>query len=122
MPIYTVLLLIAVGLAAGILGGTLGVGGGIIVIPALVFLFGFSQHDAQGTTLAFMLPPVTLLATWNYWKNGNVDWRFALILSATFMVGAFLGSKLAIELPDKILKKIFGILLLFVAIKMIFSK
>ena len=122
MAISQIMLIIVVGLAAGLLGGTFGVGGGIIVIPALIFLFGFSQHQAQGTTLAFMLPPVTVLATWNYWRNGYVNWRYALILSAAFLIGAFLGSILAEHLPDKILKRIFGILLLFMAIKMIFSK
>ncbi len=122
MAAHQIILLIVVGLTAGLLGGTLGVGGGVIVIPALVFLFGFSQHDAQGTTLAFMLPPVTILATWNYWKNGNVNWRYALILSLTFLIGAFIGSKLAVEIPDKVLKKMFGLLLLFFALKMIFSK
>lgn len=122
MAAHQIILLIVVGLTAGLLGGTLGVGGGVIVIPALVFLFGFSQHDAQGTTLAFMLPPVTLLATWNYWKNGNVNWRYALVLSLTFFIGAFIGSKLAVQIPDKVLKKMFGVLLLFFAIKMIFSK
>lgn len=122
MAVHQIILLVVLGLSAGLLGGTLGVGGGVIVIPALIFLFGFSQHDAQGTTLAFMLPPVTILATWNYWKNGNVNWRFALILSVTFLIGAFIGSKIAVELPDKVLKKMFGLLLLFFALKMIFSK
>ncbi len=122
MTLLQLLLLILVGLAAGLLGGTLGVGGGIIVIPALVFLFGFSQHTAQGTTLAFMLPPVTFLATWNYWKHGQVKWQYALILSLTFLIGAYVGSNFVMEIPDKVLKKVIGILLLFVAIKMIFSK
>jgi uncharacterized membrane protein YfcA len=122
MAAHQIILLIIVGLSAGLLGGTLGVGGGIIVIPALVFLFGFSQHTAQGTTLAFMLPPVTFLATWNYWRNGHVNWRYALILSLTFLIGAFIGSKLAMEIPDKVLKKMFGFLLLFFALKMIFAK
>ncbi|WP_163718189.1 sulfite exporter TauE/SafE family protein [Mangrovibacterium lignilyticum] len=122
MTIIQILLLIMVGLAAGLLGGTLGVGGGIVVIPALIFLFGLSQHTAQGTTLAFMLPPVTFLATWTYWKNGNVNWRYALILSVTFLVGAYLGSIWAAHIPDKILRKAFGVLLLFIALKIIFSK
>ena len=122
MTVAQITLIILVGLSAGLLGGTLGVGGGIVVIPALIFLFGFSQHAAQGTTLAFMLPPVTILATWNYWKNGHVDWRYALILSVTFLIGAYLGSMLVENIPDKVLKKLFGVLLLFMAIKMIFSK
>lgn len=122
MTLLQLFLLILVGLAAGLLGGTLGVGGGIIVIPALVFLFGFSQHAAQGTTLAFMLPPVTILATWNYWKNGQVKWQYALILSVTFLIGAYIGSSYVMNIPDKVLKKFFGILLLFMALKMIFSK
>ncbi len=122
MTVTQFLILLLIGLAAGLLGGTLGVGGGIIVIPSLVLLFGFSQHMAQGTTLAFMLPPVTLLATWNYWKNGNVDWKVALILSVMFMIGAYFGSKLAIQLPVKTLKRIFGLLLLVLAIRMIITK
>ncbi|WP_372776271.1 sulfite exporter TauE/SafE family protein [Mangrovibacterium sp.] len=122
MTAIQITLLIIVGLAAGLMGGTLGVGGGIVVIPTLIFIFGFSQHMAQGTSLAFMLPPVTILATWNYWKNGAVNWRYALILSVTFLVGAYLGSILAVHIPDRILKKVFGVLLLFMAFKMIFSK
>jgi len=122
MTVSQIIMLVLVGLSAGLLGGTLGVGGGIIVIPALVFLFGFNQHDAQGTSLAFMLPPITILATWNYWKQGHVKWQYALTLSLTFLIGAYLGSILAVDIPDKILKKFFGVLLLFLAIKMIFSK
>lgn len=122
MTAAQIILIVLVGLSAGLLGGTLGVGGGIVVIPALIFLFGFNQHAAQGTTLAFMLPPVTILATWNYWKNGHVEWRYALILSLTFLIGAYLGSIFVENIPDKILKKFFGVLLLFMAMKMIFSK
>ncbi len=122
MTLTQFLILIIIGLAAGFFGGTLGLGGGIIVIPALVLILGFSQHMAQGTALAFMLPPVTLLATLNYWKNGYVNWKMALVLSVTFFIGAYLGSAFAIQLPDKILKKIFSVLLLIVAIKIFFSK
>ena len=122
MAISQIIILIIVGLAAGLLGGTLGVGGGVVVIPALILIFGFSQHSAQGTALAFMLPPVTLLATINYWKNGYVDWKVALILSAMFFIGAYFGSMLSINLPERILKKIFGIFLVLIALRMIFSK
>ena len=116
------IILIIAGLLAGLLGGTLGVGGGIIVIPTLVLILGFSQHNAQGTALAFMLPPVTLLATLNYWKEGYVNWKFALILSLTFFIGAYLGSMISFNLPEKILRKVFGVFIIAVALKMIFSK
>ena len=122
MAISQIIILIVVGLAAGLLGGTLGVGGGVIVIPALVLFLGFSQHSAQGTAMAFMLPPVTLLATINYWKNGYVDWKVALILSAMFFIGAYFGSMLSVNLSERILKKIFGVFLILIALRMIFSK
>ena len=122
MTAIQIITIILIGLAAGLLGGTLGVGGAIVVIPSLILLLGFSQHQAQGTALAFMLPPVTLLATINYWKAGFVNWKIALILSLMFFIGAYFGSLLSIQMPDKILKKIFGIFMLFVALKIIFSK
>ncbi len=104
------------------LAGIFGVGGAIIVIPALVFILGLSQHEAQGTSLAFMLPPVGILATWNYWKSGYVNWKIALVLSLTFVVGAYLGSHLSINISDRTLRRLFGGLLILVALKMIFSK
>jgi len=122
MSITQLVILIIVGLLAGLLGGTLGVGGAIIVIPSLVLIFGFSQHQAQGTALAFMLPPVTLLATLNYWKQGYVNWKFALILSLTFFIGAYLGSMISFSVPEKILKKVFAGFIIVVALKMMFSK
>lgn len=122
MTLVQVITIIIIGLAAGFSGGILGVGGAIVVIPSLILILGFSQHQAQGTALAFMLPPVTLLATINYWKAGYVNWKVALILSVTFFVGAYFGSMLSIQLPAKVLKKIFGIFMLFVALKIIFSK
>jgi uncharacterized protein len=122
MSFAHLIILIIVGILSGLLAGVFGVGGAIIVIPALVFILGFSQHDAQGTSLAFMLPPVGILATWNYWKAGHVNWKIALILSLTFVVGSFLGSHFSINLSDKLLRRLFGILMILVAIKMIFSK
>jgi uncharacterized membrane protein YfcA len=122
MSVYQLIILIIIGLLSGLLAGVFGVGGAIIVIPALVFILGLTQHQAQGTSLAFMLPPVGILATWNYWKAGYVNWKFALILSLTFVVGAYLGSQFSVNISDKILQKIFGVLLLAIAIKMIFSK
>ncbi|HSO88386.1 MAG TPA: sulfite exporter TauE/SafE family protein [Draconibacterium sp.] len=122
MSVAHLIILIIVGILSGLLAGVFGVGGAIIVIPALVFILGFSQHEAQGTSLAFMLPPVGILATWNYWKAGQVNWKIALILSLTFVVGSYLGSHFSINMSDKLLRRLFGILMILVAIKMIFSK
>lgn len=122
MSVAHLITLIMVGILSGVLAGIFGVGGAIIVIPALVFILGFSQHDAQGTSLAFMLPPVGILATWNYWKEGHVNWKIALILSLTFVVGSYLGSHFSVNMSDKLLRRLFGVLMILVAIKMIFSK
>jgi len=104
------------------MAGMLGIGGAIIMIPALVFLMGLSQTTAQGTSLAVMLPPIGIFAAYNYWKAGEVNIKFALILAVTFIVGSYFGSKWALNLPQALLKKIFGILLLLVAAKMLLSK
>ena len=122
MTTIQIVILIIVGILSGVLAGVFGVGGAIFVIPALVFILGMNQHEAQGTSLAFMLPPVGILATWNYWKAGNVNWKVALILSLTFVVGAYLGSHISINIPDKILRRLFGGLMILIALKMIFSK
>lgn len=122
MSVTQIILLAVIGLIAGIFSGSLGVGGAIIVIPALVFFLALSQHQAQGTSLAFMIPPVTLLAVINYWKQGYVNWKFAIILALMFFIGAYIGSTISVSIPEKVLKKIFGALLFFVAIKMIISK
>lgn len=122
MSLVQIILLVIIGLLSGMLAGVFGVGGAILVIPALVFILGLSQHQAQGTSLAFMIPPVGILAAWNYWKAGYVNWKFALILSLTFVVGAYLGSVFSLKISDKMLQRIFGVLLLFVAVKMIISK
>ena len=100
MSLLHLIILIIVGLLSGVLAGFFGVGGAIIVIPALIFILGLSQHEAQGTSLAFMLPPVGILATWNYWKAGHVNWKFALVLSLTFVVGAYIGSHFSVNISD----------------------
>jgi uncharacterized protein len=122
MDIYSFLMLILIGLIAGLLGGLLGLGGGIIMIPAMVFLLGFSQHEAIGTSLAVMLPPIGMFAAYNYYKAGEVNLKYALIIAVAFMAGSWLSSKFAVSIPDNILKKIFSILLVLVAAKMFFSK
>ena len=121
MQMNELILLLIIGFIAGILGGMFGIGGGIVVIPALVFFMGFSQHEAQGTDLAFMLAPIGILATMNYYKKGFVNIKFAVILMISFVVGAYLGSMITMHIPDKILKKLFGIVLLYVSYKMIFK-
>jgi len=122
MSMNELFILLAIGLAAGFLSGSMGVGGGVVIVPALVFLMGFSLHQAQGTSLALMTIPVMFVATSNFYKEGFVDIKVALILAATFVVGGYLGSKFSIMMPDKIMKKAFGIFMIVVALKMIFSK
>ena len=122
MSISVLLLLLAIGIVTGIMAGMLGIGGAIIMIPALAFFLGFSQQAAQGTSLAVMLPPIGILAAYNYYKAGQVNIKFALILAVAFIVGSYFGSKLALNIPQTVLKKIFGLLLLVVAAKMLFSK
>lgn len=115
-------LFIAVGLAAGILSGLVGIGGGILVVPALVFFFGFTQHQAQGTTLAMMVPPIGILAAWAYYNQGFVDVKAAALLCAGFLLGGWLGGKVAVTLSTPALTRAFGAVLLVVSIRMLFSK
>jgi len=122
MSTSMILILVVIGIITGVMAGMLGIGGAIIMIPALVFLLGISQQTAQGTSLAVMLPPVGIIAAYNYYKAGHVNIKFAIILAVFFLVGSYFGSKLALTLPQNVLKKIFGILLLLVAAKMLFSK
>jgi len=122
MTISTILILILIGLLAGILSGIVGIGGGLLMIPMLIFFLGISQHSAQGTSLAVMLPPIGILAAMNYYKAGFVEWKFALIIATTFIIGGYFGAKFAVSLSPTVLKKIFGAILLVAAIKMIFGK
>jgi len=122
MDAYTLFILVLIGFMAGILGGLLGLGGGIIIIPALVFLLGFTQHQSIGTSVAVMLPPIGIFAAFNYYKAGYVNLKYALIIAVAFMAGSWLSSKLAVNMSETTLKKIFSFLLLIMAIKMFFSK
>lgn len=117
-----ILIFISIGLIAGVLSGLIGIGGGIIIVPALVLLLGFSQHQAQGTTLALMVPPVGILAAWTYYKNGHVDLKVAALMCIGFFIGGLIGAKIANVIPGVHLEKIFGVALLLVAIKMIFFR
>lgn len=122
MDTMTIISLVVIGLLAGFLSGTMGIGGSVVMIPLLILWVGFTQHQAQGTSLAVLSVPVTLLAAFNYYKAGHVNWKFAAIIAITFILGGYLGSKLAISVNQSILKKIFGGVLLLVALKMIFGK
>ena len=122
MATSMVLTLIVIGIITGVMAGMLGIGGAIIMIPALVYFMAFSQQMAQGTSLAVMLPPIGIIAAYNYYKAGQVDIKFAIILAVCFLVGSYFGSKLALSLPQPVLRKIFGVLLLLVAAKMLLSK
>jgi uncharacterized membrane protein YfcA len=117
-----IFLYILLGVVAGIFSGLIGIGGGIIIVPALVLLFGLSQHTAQGTTLALMVPPIGLLAAWAYYKQGFVDLKIAAFVCLGFFLGGFLGAKFALGTPETILKKTFGAVLLLVSLKMILGK
>lgn len=110
------------GLIAGIFSGLIGIGGGTIIVPALVFLFGFSQHQAQGTTLALLVPPIGLLAAYTYYQKGFVDLKVASLICIGFFFGGLLGAKLATKLSNVTLERIFGIALLFIAVKMVLAK
>ncbi|WP_027392047.1 sulfite exporter TauE/SafE family protein [Aquimarina latercula] len=122
MDTMTIISLVVIGLLAGFLSGTMGIGGSVVMIPLLILWVGFTQHQAQGTSLAVLSVPVTLLAAFNYYKEGHVNWKFAAIMAITFIIGGYLGSKFAVSLNQTTLKKIFGGILLLVALKMIFGK
>lgn len=118
----TVIIILIIGIFAGIFSGFIGIGGGLIVVPCLVYFLGLSQHAAQGTSLAMMLPPIGFMAVYNYYKVGQVDFKVAAILCISFVVGSFFGSKLAISLTPDQLKKGFGIIIILLGIKMVFWK
>lgn len=116
------LLFLLLGLVAGVFSGLIGVGGAIIIIPSLVILFGLSQHTAQGTTLALMVPPIGLLAAWTYYRQGFVDLKVAGLICLGFFVGGLVGAKFATEISEQVLRKVFGVVLLLASVKMIFGK
>ena len=120
MTTATVLILLAIGLFSGILGGMVGIGGGIIIVPALIYFLGFSQLNAQGTSLALIMFPVGILGVLQYYKQGHVDFNIVLILAVGFVLGSFLGSKISLSISQEIVKRIFAILLLVIASKMLF--
>ena len=122
MSVSTFIILIIIGLLAGILSGLVGVGGGILMIPLLIIFLGLTQHQAQGTALFAMLPPIGILAAFNYYKEGFVKWEYAIIIAFSFVIGGYLGSKLSLSLPPQMVRRIFGVIMLIGAIKLISLK
>ncbi|MGZ3885054.1 MAG: sulfite exporter TauE/SafE family protein [Bacteroidia bacterium] len=118
----SVIILLVLGLAAGFLSGLVGIGGGIIMVPVLIYFLSFTQHQAQGTTLFMFLLPTGILAVMNYYKAGYVDIKAACIVAITFVIGGYFGSKLAISLDQKTIKQVFGVLIIILGIKMVFWK
>ncbi len=122
MSVGTLIALIIVGVITGAISGILGIGGGIIMVPAMVYILGFSQQQSVATSLAVMLPPVSIFAVINYYKAGFVDVKSALVIVCAFLIGSYFSSKIAINLPESAIKKGFAVLLVIVAIKMFFGK
>ncbi len=121
MPIQTLLILLGIGLSAGALGGILGIGGGLIMIPGLVLLVGLDQHTAIGTSLAVMLPPIGIAAAYNYYKQDAVNLPYALIIAAAFIVGSYFSSKIALVMPELWVRRFFSVVLIAMAVRMFFS-
>jgi len=117
-----IIILLCIGLAAGLTSGILGIGGGIIVIPALVYLLNYSQKAAQGTSLGLLLLPIGLLAVINYYNAGFVNLKAVGLMVITFVIGSYISSKIAVALPENIIKKTFAVFLLIYAIKLFTEK
>jgi uncharacterized membrane protein YfcA len=113
---------LVLGLAAGILSGLIGIGGGVIIVPALIFLFGMSQHTAQGTTVAMLVPPVGVLAALVYYRQGFVNVPAAALLATGFFLGSMGGAKIAVSMSASVLEKVFGVVIVLIGLKMIFGR
>ncbi len=120
MSVQTIMILILIGLAAGMLSGMIGVGGGIVIVPALVYFLALSQKDAQGTSLGLLLLPVGILGVIQYYKQGHVDLKVVVVLAIGFTLGSYFGSKISLSLSDDKVKRMFAIVIMLVAIKMLF--
>jgi uncharacterized protein len=115
------LILLLIGLFAGILSGFVGVGGGVLIVPALVFFLGLSQHEAQGTSLFVLAMPVVILAVLNYAKSNNVNWTYGAVIATTFVIGGYFGSKLSLKLSPGLVKFVFGLIMAYVSIRLVIS-
>ena len=121
MTPQTIIILLTIGIFAGMMSGFIGVGGGIIIVPALVYFMGLTQHQAQGTSLLLMLPPIGILAVINYAKAGNINWWYGGIIALAFIIGGYFGSKISLKLHPGVVKLVFGIIMIYVSFKMIIS-
>ncbi|MFN3917326.1 MAG: sulfite exporter TauE/SafE family protein [Flavobacteriales bacterium] len=121
MDINQIIILCVIGFIAGVMSGFVGIGGGIIIVPALIYFLGIGQHEAQGTSLAMMLPPIGILAAMNYYQQGKMNITYAVVLCITFVVGGYFGSKLSLKMSPLLIKFIFGIIMLYASFKMIIS-
>lgn len=122
MTATTIIILLFIGLAAGFMSGMVGIGGGVVIVPMLVYFLAFDQKMAQGTTLFMFMFPIGILGVINYYKNGSIDIKTALVIMSTFIIGAYFGSKAALKFDQDTLKKIFGIFLAMVSLKLIMGK
>lgn len=121
ITMQTLLILILIGMAAGFLGGLVGIGGGVLIVPALVLILGLSQHKAQGISLAMILFPVGILGVINYYKKGYVDFKYAGLLAVGFLIGSYVGSKFSLSLPQETVKKVFAVVMILLALKLLFT-
>ncbi len=121
MDLTTFLILMVIGLLAGVVSGFIGVGGGIVVVPMLIFFLGLTQHQAQGTSLALMLPPIGILACYNYYSTGNLNVSYAVVIALFFVAGGYFGSKMSLKLSPEVVKFSFGLLMLYVSARMIWT-
>ena len=121
MSFGTLIILILIGLFGGIMSGFVGIGGGVIIVPALIYVIGFPQHMAQCTSLFLMLPPIGILAFMNYYKAGQVNLVYGVVIAVAFILGGYFGSKLSLKLSPAIVKSIFGLVMAYVAFRMIYS-
>lgn len=121
MGANVVITLLLIGLLAGTLSGTVGVGGGVVMVPLMVFLLGLSQLQAQGTSLAVMLPPTGIMAAIAYHREGYVNWKYAAIIAAAFVIGGYFGAKIAVNVDQNITRKVFAVFMMFVAVRLFFK-
>src|SRR5262245_27241602 len=121
-PMTNIAMYVFLGVIAGALSGLVGIGGGVIIVPALVLLFGFSQHDAQGTTLALLVPPIGILGAWTYYQHGHVNIQIAALICAGFFSGSRIGARVATDLSNVVLERVVGFGLLLIGLKMLWAR